>query len=519
MAKKLWDENTDYAALMNAAVASGDYREAARNEQLRNQKIAGMGLDYAPTSEYADYLDYTPETDYADKADKLAGAGDWGGAWNALYGKTDSRTAKEADYGDSGVSNDMYWAQLSEKYNRPFTYENAPSEVAARQQQIDALTQQILGREPFSYDPYTDPLYSSYKKTYTREGQRAMQDTIGQAAAMTGGIPSSYAVGAANQANDYYMAQMADVIPQLYDIAYSRWQNEGNEQRQNLSTLLGLDETDYQRGMDRFNIQNTLDRQAKDDMNTVRNQLIDLIVNYGYNPTDEELANAGLTREQADAYATAYLPAGGYRGGGSGGNPSVGAGIDYDSTYGKQLVAASKGNPALARQYLTQYWDQMGYEERFSLLQNAGIDNGTAIGLAREGGMTGKDISSYFDSNSLQEPDLPQDDVYSQLQRAGMNDYGTAYAWLLSQGYDSGDAERLAKYYAETYTAGKDAVYKNGREKIEANGGSAVGLMTRDEWEKRKQSYEQYGTGGAEVRNYKTYAEYVRAYTEYATSV
>lgn len=81
----------------------------------------------------------------------------------------------------------------------------------------------------FSYDLESDPVYSAYKKQYTREGQRATQDTMGAAASMTGGIPSSYAATAASQAGDYYAAQMSDKVPELYQQAYSRYLNELNQ--------------------------------------------------------------------------------------------------------------------------------------------------------------------------------------------------------------------------------------------------------------------------------------------------
>lgn len=53
---KPYDMNTDYAALMNAAIARGDYAAAAQYEQLRNQKIVGEGLSYQTTNKYSMYL-------------------------------------------------------------------------------------------------------------------------------------------------------------------------------------------------------------------------------------------------------------------------------------------------------------------------------------------------------------------------------------------------------------------------------------------------------------------------------
>ena len=45
----------------------------------------------------------------------------------------------------------------------------------------------ILNRKQFSYDASKDALYNQYKDMYTRNGQTAMQDTMGNAALLTGG--------------------------------------------------------------------------------------------------------------------------------------------------------------------------------------------------------------------------------------------------------------------------------------------------------------------------------------------
>lgn len=113
--------------------------------------------------------------------------------------------------------------------------------------QIQALYQAILSREPFSYDAASDPLYGQYKQSYTRGGQRAMQDTLGQMALRTGGLASSYAESAAQQTYDNYMAALADKIPELQQLAYQRYQDELSGQRADLSMLLGLDDVDYNR--------------------------------------------------------------------------------------------------------------------------------------------------------------------------------------------------------------------------------------------------------------------------------
>ena len=129
-------------------------------------------------------------------------------------------------------------------------------------EQIQSLLQQILGRGDFNYDYQTDPVWQSYKKQYTREGQRAQADALAQAAALTGGVPSSYATTAAQQAGNYYAAQMSDKIPELYQAAYDRWNAEGDRMLGNMNMLRGLANDDYGRYSDNYNrLMNNLDAE------------------------------------------------------------------------------------------------------------------------------------------------------------------------------------------------------------------------------------------------------------------
>ena len=75
----------------------------------------------------------------------------------------------------------------------------------------------------------------------------AMQDTMGQAAALTGGYGSSYAQNVGQQTYNQYMTGLADVIPELYQMAYSRYQDEGNALLQKYSLLAGEEEAEYNR--------------------------------------------------------------------------------------------------------------------------------------------------------------------------------------------------------------------------------------------------------------------------------
>lgn len=108
----------------------------------------------------------------------------------------------------------------------------------------DAL-EKIQNRESFSYDLNGDALYQQYKDQYKSLGKLAMQDTMGQAAALTGGYGNSYASTAGNQAYQQYLSQVNDKIPELYSLALSKYQAEGDQMQQNLANLEGMYSTEY----------------------------------------------------------------------------------------------------------------------------------------------------------------------------------------------------------------------------------------------------------------------------------
>lgn len=143
---------------------------------------------YTPFS----YADYAESQDVLDAKDKKTGAE------NAL-----------ANYGD-------------------FTYSN--------QGLLDDVMNRINNREKFSYDLNGDALYQQYKDKYIQQGKMAMADTMGQAAAMTGGYGNSYAASVGNQAYQASLQQLNDIIPELYQMAYDRYNQEG----QDLYNLYGL---------------------------------------------------------------------------------------------------------------------------------------------------------------------------------------------------------------------------------------------------------------------------------------
>lgn len=161
-----------------------------------------------------------------------------------------------------------------------FSYGEAPTYENTFAQQQKDLLDRILNREDFSWSKETDPQWSSYKKSYLREGDRATANALAKASAASGGRPSSHAVNAATQAGDYYATKLNDVIPTLYQQAYERYLDKYNMKLKDLNTVNQQEQLDYAKYLDRLGQFNT-DRgfayqNYADDYDRLRSQLADV---------------------------------------------------------------------------------------------------------------------------------------------------------------------------------------------------------------------------------------------------
>lgn len=104
---------------------------------------------------------------------------------------------------------------------------------------LEQYRNEIENRKPFEYDYESDPVYQAYRDMYTREGDRAMRDVMGEYAANTGGYINSAGITAGALANNYYMQQLNDKIPQLYDSAYARYNQDYRDKLQGLESIIG----------------------------------------------------------------------------------------------------------------------------------------------------------------------------------------------------------------------------------------------------------------------------------------
>ncbi len=128
---------------------------------------------------------------------------------------------------------------------------NKPGEYNSQwQAQLNDTLNKILNREEFSYDLNGDVLYQQYKDQFTTQGKQAMMDTMGQAAAMTGGYGNSYAQTVGQQTYQGYLQELNDKVPELYQIALNQYNQEGQDLKDQAILLGQQDEKDYGRYRD-----------------------------------------------------------------------------------------------------------------------------------------------------------------------------------------------------------------------------------------------------------------------------
>lgn len=239
---------------------------------------------------------------------------------------------KEPQYNYNAAEDKVYQQALK---NLESVKGNAPVLAGTYDEKVQSLYDQVMNRKDFKYDLNGDALWQQYKDQYTTQGKMAMMDTMGQAAALTGGYGSSYAQSAGQQAYQGYLQQLNDRVPELYQLAlnkynndqallqdqfsaarqmqadeYGKYQDALAQHNANIDRAQAAADTAYDRGNNAWLTGEQLRRQ--DDETTYSrqqdsyNKLASLISSTGYKPTQAELLVAGMSTEQADAYAKAY---------------------------------------------------------------------------------------------------------------------------------------------------------------------------------------------------------------------
>lgn len=218
-------------------------------------------------------------------------------------------------------------------------------------QQLQDIYDQISNRPDFKYDVNADPLYQQYKDQYIQQGKLAMKDTMGKAAALTGGYGSTYGQQVGQQTYDAYLQNLSAVIPELYGAAYDKYKDKGDDLIKQYGLLGEQRDTEYARYRDEmndweaereyarqleteeYNRKLTEDQAAYTRQQQAYANLYAIIKASGYAPTDAELQAAGMTREASQALQNEYYRVNGI-------NPNAGAGSgggggDWSSSPGR----------------------------------------------------------------------------------------------------------------------------------------------------------------------------------------
>lgn len=217
---------------------------------------AGADGIYGPATERA-VRRY--QTDKGLKVDGIAGEQTQG----SLLGSGEKTGENSGGVSETGVDKGLKTLQAYDP-GTDREYQQALSRVEAVRQekpeyeatydrQLEALYDEIVNRRPFSYNINEDALYQQYKDQYVAQGRLAMQDTVGQAAALTGGYGNSYGQNLGQQAYQGYLRQLNSIVPELYSLAQNRYDQEGQKLLNQYAMLGDMADTEYGRYQDRLN--------------------------------------------------------------------------------------------------------------------------------------------------------------------------------------------------------------------------------------------------------------------------
>ena len=292
---------------------------------------------------------------------------------NALEGKMPAFQPSQA-YSDALAELEAHRAQKPGAYTSPYS------------DQIAALYEQTQSRAPFQYDAAADPIYKMYADRYTQSARQSAENAMAEAAALTGGYGNSYAAAAAQQAYDAQMNGLNDMLPQLQEQAYSRYQSEGDALLEQLAAAQAMDERAYGRYRDDLNDYyaqlETLNDAAQQRYNQEYGAYQDALNayltdrDYYYNKTLDDREQANYENELALSQSGKSSGGSSGRSSGSGsGTASSSKSVDY-----KTILSTAQGmSTSKAYDYVARMVDQ-GYispEEGDRILSvELGIDVG-----------------------------------------------------------------------------------------------------------------------------------------------
>ena len=477
-----YDKKKDYTKLMQDAANAGQWEQAAIYEQQRNAKIQGEGLSQYQTSQnYARYLPtsygYNAGTDYQKLMDQAAAGGDMARA--AIYEQQRNQKIREGNGAGYTMSYNYtdYLPGMSQQVGKT-GYKNPYLE------QLNASIEK-LGDE------------SELKKQYLAQADRQTQDTLGAYAANTGGIASTGAVAAAQQAGANVRSQMGTAIMnqrQQYtnalmnasglaqseyqmqiSEAMNRWQQLGYAD-DFVSSVLGVapgtgtSSQNYQLWQQQYQQQQADKQWAANDRNQAYTMAMN-ILQTGGTPSPELLAAAGIDQNAADQLGGYYKQQQAYQqamqllGAGVMPNENLLAAAGLTSQQAQQIAAAKTssgasggGSSGGSRGGGSSYSSSKGSGKaptaaQYTKLLNAyAKGDGSWVNVAKGLEQEGRDLSGFFE-----EVGLDPDDPYGQNQN-GQGNAQTDINRILKQlrvMAETGDAAMVAAAINGYYKRGK----------------------------------------------------------------
>lgn len=225
-----------------------DYDKLLRDIQSSGQSWSDFDLQLANDDPDAGRSIFTQKMNYANAQTDAQRA--------AANAAAETIRAQFGSYVGGGDGSGFTKISSGYKSDKTPNYAPAYTEYTSKYaDQIDTLMNNLLGRKDFSYSPAADPSFQALSERYRNLGNQSRKEVLGDAAAMTGGMPNSFAIAAAQQAQDGYNAQLTDAIPALQQLAYEMYLGDLDQDRADLSALMGLDDMAYGRHMDSYNAQ------------------------------------------------------------------------------------------------------------------------------------------------------------------------------------------------------------------------------------------------------------------------
>ena len=241
---------------------SSTLQKGSQGDEVKQwqQFLNSQGYSLSVDGDFGDNT-YKATTDWQSKnglgVDGVVGKNTWGKAGYTLAPSSQDWSYGDFSYDDFSYDDFAYdeykesdnVTQAGDALNNHLT--NKPAEYQSQWQgKLDELMNSIMNREKFSYDLNGDALYQQYKDKYIQQGKMAMQDTMGQAAAMTGGYGNSYAQSVGQQAYQAQLDNLNDIVPELYAMALDKYNSEGQELYNQYGMLSDRENLDYGRYRD-----------------------------------------------------------------------------------------------------------------------------------------------------------------------------------------------------------------------------------------------------------------------------